>query len=379
MDPDIDTSHLPKFSAAEVFRTKVLEPDANTDFRTERSDVSYRPQYHSYEIDETLEDKIARLTKEVAEVQQEVENNTKNTQLLGTDRQLKNIEDLNTILEKLRSINLKDNSDDTTDVPKEVNISNITDKSTTSHHKKPTNSKILEENSKQISKIADIDNRIAVLETMIGLDELDTTNPAYRPILFSLQETRQRLKLITTSPTALEKSANNLKSVIEVVGKIQALNTTRDCKKSNIGLRSDRKNAEDLTLSANNKNMSFEIKPKEFNSDGTLKSNSQKINELYFKLDTVEKLEEIMPKVLSRLKSLRDLHTDALVTHSSVQEFDEIVLSLTTDIKEWKETQNVVQEKIEKLEHTSAENKKKVKEWNNDLYKKLKKNTVKNV
>lgn len=354
----------------EFFSTRVPGPDYDKDSKTERSDISFKSQHHYYQVDETIEAKIARLTKEIADVQHEVEDNAKNSQLLGTDRQLENIEDLTIALAKIKTTNdqIKDKRDS---LPEKADVLQIKGEPISENKNTPVDERSLEVNSKQISKIADIDNRIAVLEKIIGLDELDTSESAYRPILFSLQETRQRLKLITNSPASLESSANNLKSLIETVEKVRALKLTHANISSNASSQAAQQdNRRTEFLSINNNDVSA-VSSDEFDESGKPKDLSQKINELYKKVETVEQLEVILPKVLGRLKSLQHLHTDASTTYSSVKEFDKLAFSIKTDINMWKETISQIQENIEKLEATSSLNRSEIKEWNDNLRQQL--------
>lgn len=354
-DPEIDTSPLPRFGTAGFFKTKVLE-SVNSDLKKQHSNIVYKSRYHSYEIEETLEAKIARLTKEVAEVQQEVEHNANNLHLLGTERQLDNVEDLSEILKHIKVATLK-NSNTAEIIPEEVSISNIKSESAKQHITKH-NHPVFEVSSSQVSKIAKMTDRLAVLEKQIGLDELDTTDTRYKPILVSLQETRQRLKLITNSPAALEASANNLKTVIDTIGKIRSLEPSH-------------MNPSSSSKASTDNSKSFVPDSENLDVDGTSRSTFQKVDYLYSKVDTIEKLETVMPKVLLRLKNLRELHADVLDTHSTVQEFDKLFLSLKTDVREWKEALADIQRKMDRLDVSSAENMDTIRKWNSDLNQKL--------
>lgn len=338
-DPEIDTSPLPRFGTAGFFKTKVLEP---VDGLKKRTNIEYKSRYHSYEIEETLEAKIARLSKEVAEVQQEVEHNANNLHLLGTERQLDNVEDLGEILKQIKVATLTNRTPAET-IPKEVSISNIKSGRGKQDITKQ-NDPVFKVSSSQVSRIAKMGERLAGLEKQIGLDELDTTDTRYKPILVSLQETRQRLKLITNSPGALEALANNLKSVIDTIGQLRSLEPSSSSKGFVAG-------SEEL--------------------DVTSRGTSEKVDYLYSKVDSIEKLETVVPKVLLRLKSLRELHADVLDTHSTVQEFDKLFLSLKTDVREWKEALAEVEKKMERLDVSSAENMDTIRKWNGDLNQKL--------
>lgn len=352
-------------SAAEFFSTKVLEPSEKTDFRTERSDIIIKSQYHSYELGETLEAKIARLTKEVAEVQQEIASDAKNSQFIESDRQLDNLADLESALKKIHDSNTSSASSSA----KDIKISLASGPETQLQVK--SISKITQATSSQISKISEVENRVAVLEKVLGLDELDTSSEAYRPVLLSLQEIRQRLKLITSSPASLEASASNLKKVIEIVEKIKALKLTRTDKPSELDQHSNING--EVVLSRSLDGATF-LNLGEFASNGLPKDAYDKINKLYSKIPSVEKFEIILPKVLSRLRLLRDLHADALSTQLSVDEFDKLILAMKSDMKEWKKSLNIAQQKLEQLEVTSSQNKSEINEWTNNLKKQLQAN-----
>lgn len=197
------------------------------------------------------------------------------------------------------------------------------------------------------------------MERAIGIDEMNLENDLYRPILTSLQEIRQRLKLITSSPASLEASANNLTVLIQSIKEI------RDLKDKSYLHESTSKSLHNVNRKQTGTTLP---NPSDtLNGNETYVSSDQQIRELYSKISIIQKLEIVIPKVLLRLNSLRDLHTDALIANESIKDFDSVVLALKNDIYSWKQAMDQIQNNLDKFSSSSIKNRSEILGWISEL------------
>lgn len=204
-------------------------------------------------------------------------------------------------------------------------------------------------------QVVQLEARVARLEKIVGLAEADASTESYRPVLETLQDVRQKLKLLTSTPAALDTAAANLRTL---VGTIERLKTTKGSRQVSAVVEEGSPDA---------------ATPLGGESGGNLGSNTlsaaqvAKINRLYANLPQLEKLQMVLPKVLGRIKSLRSLHTNAESTIESIKDMDSVILGLKTDLKAWQSALVSVEEKLIQFEATSAENKQQIQEWVTDL------------
>ncbi|VVT50583.1 uncharacterized protein SAPINGB_P002812 [Magnusiomyces paraingens] len=358
----IDNTHISTDSATQFFSTKILDPEGSVDFRNERSDILVKSKYNSYQVHETLEARIARLLHEVNDVQKEVLSSSKVTRLekFGDDK--KKLSELEAILKKIQLNNfisdqqLTERADETSTLSLQIQTSlqhleKINNEASTTHES--------QKSSVLISKITELENRILTLERAIGIDEMNLENDLYRPILTSLQEIRQRLKLITSSPASLEASANNLTVLIQSIKEI------RDLKDKSYLHESTSKSLHNVNRKQTGTTLP---NPSDtLNGNETYVSSDQQIRELYSKISIIQKLEIVIPKVLLRLNSLRDLHTDALIANESIKDFDSVVLALKNDIYSWKQAMDQIQNNLDKFSSSSIKNRSEILGWISEL------------
>lgn len=326
-------------------------------------------------MNETLEARIARLTKEVQETQRELLDTNKNAKFQSSEQKLEGLSNLENVLQNLHS---------------SIALQNIDSKSLEAANKADVNSKLAEkfkkslslleenesrvkndENSKkstgQIQKIAELEARIASLEKVVGLDELNTSSEEYRPIVATLQEIKKRLKLVTSSPAALENSVNNLRNLIEVIDKFALLRAKQSDTINTHSVGLNRKPNGNLT----NDDQAVFFPASLFNTDGTPTILAQQVSTLYSKISLVENFEIILPKVLQRLNILRSLHTDSLTVIESIKDFDSVALALKMDINSWKDSIENTNKRLDNFEKITSENLLQVKSWMEDLQKRI--------
>lgn len=343
------------------------------DFRNERADVEVRSKYNSYEVRETLEARVARLLREVNDTQSEVQASRKSTRLEGFDKTAKSLAQLEAILQRIQA---QDDDTDTTmqDEGEPSGDSAARLGAQTDRLLERLDAQVesgarkhgaggVQVSSAQISKIASLEHRVAALEKVIGVADLDSRSEGYRPILSSLQEIRQRLKLVTSSPASIETSANNLKVLLESVKQIRLLKEQQTEEAGNGNGRGGGNDAFAPTAAVPDPGSVLRVSPDAHGSGGTPLDSTQQINALYGKIAVVQKFEVVLPKVLERLRALRDLHMDALAANESIKGFDGVVLALKTDIKSWKDAVELMQQNMTAFKTQSDANRTEMEGW----------------
>lgn len=356
--PSIDTSTLDSSQARTFFTNTVADPDIEgADFGDRIDVVHSRASYATYSVKETLEAKIARLTREVDEAKRELELEKRPAES-RTGKRSKQQQD-GEVVEGLEAV-LKQLQVSTSSAPSTVD-QKLFSHLTIDTESKASASKKADKNadhSSQISQLASLEDRISKLEKIIGLAEADSFKASYRPVLETLQDLRQRLQLLTSTPAALDMAANNLRNLIISLDKLKSGKATRQPSTASPG--SSGAAAPDSSASQS------EVPPA-IDGNGLPVSQAAKIDQLYSKLPVVEKFHILLPRILERLKTLRGIHADAESTNASIKDMDSAILGLKTDLKNWQSALVSVEEKLAKFETTSSGNKKEVKEWIDDL------------
>lgn len=360
--PSIDTSTLDSSQARTFFTNTVADPDIEgADFGDRIDVVHSRASYATYSVKETLEAKIARLAREVDEARRELELEKRPAESrVGKQKQSKQQQDgevLEGLEAVLKQLQVSTSSAASTVDQKLFSHLTVVDTESKTGTSKKDDDKIPNYNA-QIVQLASLEDRISKLEKIIGLAEADSFKASYRPVLETLQDLRQRLQLLTSTPAALDMAANNLRNLITSIEKLKSGKATRQpstTSPSSSGTAPDHPSTSQSEL------------PSVIDANGLPVSQAAKIDQLYSKLPVVEKFHILLPKILERLKSLRGIHADAESTNLSVRDMDSVILGLKTDIKNWQSALVSVEEKLTKFETMSSENKKEVKEWIDDL------------
>ncbi|KAI8646082.1 Dynamitin-domain-containing protein [Parasitella parasitica] len=174
------------------------------------------------------------------------------------------------------------------------------------------------------SKLSDIDERIAKIEKLVGsnagqdLDELPQ-NLASTSLVNSLSKIEQQV-IVLAQPRQLEMVARRVK----------VLNSDFDRLSE---LRSGRKETSSLGFGLSNA-----INPQNHPSGSETANkdsndNDAKINKLFATLEKVDPLLNLTPALLTRLKALQTLHTEAASFGQSVKVISEEQTRMTDELK----------------------------------------------
>ncbi|KAF1803927.1 hypothetical protein FB192DRAFT_1421531 [Mucor lusitanicus] len=174
------------------------------------------------------------------------------------------------------------------------------------------------------SKLSDIDERIAKIEKLVGsnagqaLDELPQ-NLASTSLVNSLSKLEQQV-LVLAQPRQLEMVARRVKVLNSDLDRLNELKSGRkDTSGLGFGLSS--------TINPQNTPSATEAA----NKDGN--DNEAKINKLFATLEKVDPLLNLTPALLTRLKALQTLHTEAASFGQSVKVISEEQTRMTDELK----------------------------------------------
>ncbi|PMB66634.1 Dynactin subunit 2-A [Beauveria bassiana] len=92
-----------------------------------------------------------------------------------------------------------------------------------------------------------------------------------------------------------------------------------------------------------------------------------KINALYAVLPTIESLAPILPPLLDRLRSLRAIHADAAAASQTLDQIEQRQADMTAELKQWREGLQKLQETMKESDSTVKGNMTVMEGWVKDL------------
>ncbi|KAI4746084.1 hypothetical protein E4T50_03567 [Aureobasidium sp. EXF-12298] len=344
-----------------ISRSKLQPDDARSQFQSSRVDaretdfsdrvsskrrayvVSNREQdqdgddFDSEDENESLQRKLARLNREMLEVQNELDkrkSEVNGTQAHTVDEDVAaQLAQLSTALDGMRQSQSA-----------QARLSNQLPTSTSSLAKADTipvpESTRLEATSKDttdtqaLNKVADFDARLAILERQLGITSLDTpeastTESNFTPILPTLSLLDRQLALLTSSP-----SASHIDTLAQ---KLQ------------------------------------QPTPTETQQDSHSPEDMAKLRALYALLPTLTSLSPTLPPLLTRLRSLRTLHANAVTASQTLDEVEQRQDEADKEIREWRDGLKKVEEAVTRAESGMLENSAAVEIWVKELEERVKK------
>lgn len=204
-----------------------------------------------------------------------------------------------------------------------------------------------------LSKAADFDGRLAMLEKALGLNAVMSAvkaDGAPQPILPTLDSLQRQLNLLSTStPSSLDDVSRRVRILTQ---EAERLEESRKAAKA----------AHDALKAAGT-----EVEAEESGES----EQTSKINALYGTLSTIEELSPLLPPLLDRLRSLRAIHADAATASESLDRVEKRQTDMAVEIKKWREGLEKVEEAMKQSETTMGGNMKVVEGWVQELEKKM--------
>lgn len=211
------------------------------------------------------------------------------------------------------------------------------------------------EQTHALAKAADFDQRLALLEKVIGssaVPELDSSGLP-RAIVPTLEKMQKQVSTLS------EASSSSLDTISRKVR--QLTQEAEQLEKS----RRQAKQAKDA-LASTGTGSSSPATPDSEDSEQTTK-----INALYSTLPTIENLTPLLPPLLDRLRSLRAIHADAATASETLDRIEKRQTDMASDIKQWREGLEKVETAMKEGESSMGNNMKVVEGWVKDLEEKM--------
>lgn len=329
------------------------------------------------EDEEGLEQKLARLRREVAEVKADFDRRTsqdrEHTQ--ATTKVAK--EELDTLGEVLDSVNLQGSrSGDATATRLVQRLATAaSDRPIPTDATRALNGLAAQsepmyklsyapeyDQQHSLAKIADFDTRLTLLETVLGVDTIAFPTQASsqdKSVLPTLEKLDNQVSVLSASTESNLDSANR---------RVRQL--TQDTQRLTEARKSAKAAQEDLNNSRNTSRPS--TAPQLENGAHGLSvvddpEQISKINALYGTLPTIQSLSPLLPSLLDRLRSLRSVHADAAASNQSLAQVESRQEAMAEDIRNWKAGLENIERIIEQEQKTMSGNMSAVEGWVREL------------
>ncbi|EME79316.1 uncharacterized protein MYCFIDRAFT_216407 [Pseudocercospora fijiensis CIRAD86] len=210
-----------------------------------------------------------------------------------------------------------------------------------------------------LNKVSTFDSRLAALESSLGISALDSlTETPTTPILPSLTLLDHQLATLT--------SATNLSSLEHLSSRIQKLKLEAQTlaylqKQSANGKPSSSHAEED------------EDDDEEEEAPTLLTAEDMaRLQSLYTLIPTLRALSPTIPALMTRLRSLRTLHTTAANASADLESLEHRQAEMEQELKMWREGLEKVEEAVKNADEANGRNGSTVKGWVDDLEKRVK-------
>lgn len=330
---------------------------------------------------ESLERKLARLRKEVAEVKGEFEQRRAKKEdeaTQGPQHEAARLDTLSQILESVDPLSVDSGAGAASRLTKRLAVA-AKPVGNTANPKEGLGFKPAQQTESSstytvtyaptyqeehtLSKVSDFDSRLALIEAALGLDAIPlptqdkSPSKAILPALDALDI--QLATLSTSTETSVDKLSGRVKQLTQDT---QALEQARKAAKAAQEALSP--SSEDFP-SLNGPGKDVEVL-----DDAEQRS---KINALYGTLPTIESLAPLLPSVLDRLRSLRSLHADAATANQTLTKLEARQEDTKQELQGWREGLEKVENVMKQGEQTVKENTGTIEGWIKELEERMRK------
>lgn len=214
--------------------------------------------------------------------------------------------------------------------------------------------------SHALAKAADFDARLSLVETLLGVETIhlptqDRLPPsAILPTLDNLD--RQISTLSSATHSSLDLVERKIKQLMQDTQKL-------------LDARAAARAAQD----ALNLSMELAVVDTQNVRDAEESERNSKINALYGTLPTIDSLAPLLPSVLDRLRSLQSVHAGAASASQNLSKLEAQQQIMGEEIKKWREGLEKVEKAMEQGEQTMMGNAKVVEAWVKELEDRMRK------
>ena len=301
----------------------------------------------SDEEDESLERKLARLRREIEEVKKEAEHRKQERGVSGDKEVTDNEGDFEQLSQLLRTVEINASLNDRSAQSK---LSQSLSKSLKAHagpdsqgghpaEGLPTNGNnysLVYSASQDLGRehtlalAASFESRLTALEKLLGLPAL-LPDSSPKPILPILDRISAQVNTLTaTSASSLDALRHRIR---QLTNDAETLSKSRQTARDASG-----SGGEDASGTVATKRAIDE------------ESQAAKVTALYGTLPTIESIAPLLPSLLARLHSLRELHAEAATASQDLETLEQRTEEISREVKNWKEGLGKVESVINRVE-----------------------------
>ena len=204
--------------------------------------------------------------------------------------------------------------------------------------------------SHTLGKIADFDERLTSLEKVLGVSASALADPdkalPSNAVIPQLDELTRQMEVLSGSTTSsLDSASRRVKQLVQDTDKLaEARKAAKLAAAEGGSVASDGLEADETVA---------------------------KINALYGALPTVEKMKPVLPVLLDRLRSLRDIHQNAATASETLKNIEGRQEEMADEIEKWAEALAKVEGVVEESTGTVEGNMLKVEGWVREIERKM--------
>ena len=352
--------------------------------RPEMNGIINGLELSSDEEDESLERKLARLRREVAEVKDEFERREKKPQdavAKEKDDETGSLDALSQVLEGVGSTTA-DAENGAADrltkrltsavKPNGVPVRNLPAASAQQDGASSTYTityapKYQEEHT--LSKVSDFESRLTLIEAALGIDAIPLPTQersAAKAVIPTLDMLDKQLNTLSTSTdSSLDTIRRRVQQLTHDTEKLEQ--SRKSAKAAHEALRQEALSPTGKSVRSPTLNTAARIPEIE---DPEVTS---KVNALYGTLNTIESLAPLLPSVLDRLRSLRTLHADAATASQTLSKVESRQEAMKDELEGWRLGLEKVEKAMEQGEQTMKANTEMVEGWVKELEERISK------
>lgn len=337
--PEVNVDHLPINAKDSFVKTQVIINANVPDFLGNISHQLSSSGYYVTEVDETIDEKLCRIARELEEIKLDKE------MAMTTPKQT---EDVNQLLKLLNSLKCDVGVDDK---KREEIISNdqlriddifnrVKDNDEKGHRSL---------RSDNIKRLVQLEERLSFIEGVIG-EEVLVVGVGKKPIMSiqnKLNDLERKISIVNNPEYTFDVIDNQL---VELNKEMEQL----EMRKKLFNL-SDIYNTSSMTMA----------------NDNTDKVSSEVIQSLVDKLPDITKNNETVPLVINRLKTLNKIHQEIDGHVQLARNIDQLLTDLKSDVSQWDGSLTKVYEQIEQHNKNFEDNQRSLVDRMNQLVSKI--------
>ncbi len=221
-----------------------------------------------------------------------------------------------------------------------------------------------------LSEVSEFDSRLALIETALGIDAIPLPSQdrsAARAIIPSLDTLDKQLTTLSTSTdSSLDVIIRRVRQLTQNAEKLEQARKAAKAAQEAFELQ------EALSPSSNDGRLgTAKDVPKDSESEDP--EATAKINALYGTLSTIESLAPMLPSVLDRLRSLRLLHADAATSSQTLAKVESRQEDMKQELQGWREGLVKVETAMQEGEQTMKGNTEMIEGWVKELEERMQK------